>query len=99
MRWYVFMTYINPISGTAMAAAVQQEQRVVDKSRQIRRQQDLKRNVAATDSVELVVENAEAIAPVHDEAPPDRHSKQKRRNRKNEGEIPADDEGHIDVVG
>lgn len=88
------MTYINPISGTAMAQAVQQEQLAADKTRQLRRQQDVKRNVAAAmDHFEHAVENTEEVAPVQDEKP--RQQQQRRQKKK-----PGDDQmPHIDLVG
>ncbi|MCW2763549.1 MAG: hypothetical protein JWR85_3750 [Marmoricola sp.] len=93
------MTYINPISGTAMAAATQHEQLAADKSRQIRRQQNVTRNVAATDRFEPVVENAEAISPIHDEAPRQQDPKKKRSTKNADIEGLPNDEAHIDLVG
>lgn len=92
------MTYINPISGTAMAQAVQQEQLAVDKTRQLRRQQQAKRNVAAAiDHFEHAVENAEEVAPVQDEKP---REQQQRRPSKQPKRKPGDEEmPHIDLVG
>jgi hypothetical protein len=99
MRWYVAMTYINPISGTAMAAAVQQEQLATDKTRQIRRQQNAQRNAAATDQFEHVVENAEEVAPIHDDASREGKPKYAPREKKPDGENPSEDKPRIDVVG
>lgn len=96
------MTYINPISGTAMAGAVQQNQLAADKTRQIRHQQKLQRNAAAaTDQFEHAVENTEEVAAIHDEQRRERPQPDPKERHKHEpDEDPeAEDHPHIDVTG
>ena len=90
------MTYINPISGTAQAGSVQQEQLAADKTRQLRCQQQAKRNVAvAMDHFEHAVENAEEVAPIRDQKQrqQDTGAGSKKKKRKPDD----DDVPHIDT--
>jgi hypothetical protein len=94
------MTPFNPISGAALPAAQAQQQLATDKTRQIRREQAARRNIAtAIDHFEHAVENAEAVAEIHDEQQrqtPDRR-KDRRRSKSDKG---SDEEPpHLDVVG
>ncbi|QOV91864.1 hypothetical protein [Humisphaera borealis] len=91
------MTYINPISGTAMAGAAQQEQLSADKTRQLRRQQQVKRNVAAaSDHFEHSVENAEEVSPVQEDKRRQQQGgtgSRKKQRKPDEGDLP-----HIDTT-
>ena len=90
------MTYINPISGTAPAGAVQQEHLAADKTRQLRRQQQAKRNVAAAmDHFEHAVENAEEVAPIRDQKQREQNPGPGTNKKKKK---PDDDVPHIDTT-
>jgi len=98
------MTYINPISGTAMAAAAQQELSSAERSRQLKKQEAARR-ISVADAVhfEHAVEHAEEVSPVQDD--PRRRQNHRRqpphRHPVKEGESgPSDEEPpHIDVTG
>jgi hypothetical protein len=82
------MTSINPFSGyVAQSAAVERTQ-ATDKSRQVRRTQDLSKNVAARDDeLEHQVESSDAVAAIHDEEHPQQQPQQQHGHPK-----PAEDD-------
>src|SRR4051812_10202304 len=97
------MSYINPLVGTPLSGALAQQQAATEKTRQVRRAQTVARNIAAeSDRLEHQVENAEGLAPIHDEGDQQPRQRQSRK-RKSKGTGPSGagemDEGeqHIDV--
>jgi hypothetical protein len=94
------MDYINPITGAVLPAAIAQQQAATAKVRQIRQQQVARRNVAADgDSFVHVVENAEEVAPTHDEQQREGQPGQQPPRGRKDDEHPDDDEPHVDVTG
>jgi hypothetical protein len=65
----VVVTDFNPLAGALMGGAQAQQQVDVEKQRQLRRAQALRKNVALQDDqLEHQVESSEEISPVHDES-------------------------------
>jgi len=94
------MTPFNPISGAALPAAQAQQQLATDKSRQIRRQQAARRNIAAAvDQFEHAVENAEAVAEIHDEQQRQTPDRRRQGRRPKASQEETDEPPHLDVVG
>jgi phage-related minor tail protein len=94
------MDYINPISGTVLPAGLAQQQAATAKVRQIRQAQAARRNVAADgDRLVHAVENAEEVAPTHDE--PHREGQAGRHPSRGgkDDKHPDDNEPHVDVTG
>jgi hypothetical protein len=90
------MTDFNPLAGAILGSSQAQQIADLQKQRQVRRAQTLRKNAAAPDEqLDHQVESAEEIAPLHD-APnehPDQQSKRDPRHPKPK----ADDKPHIDV--
>ncbi|HEX8916384.1 MAG TPA: hypothetical protein VF796_28795 [Humisphaera sp.] len=83
------VTQFNPILGAALPGAMAQGQLAADKTRQLRRQQQAARKIAAVgDSFEHAVENVDAVTPVSDEK--QREEGQGRRQSKKRREDPGD---------
>lgn len=91
------MTYFNPISGAVLPGALAQQQLATEKTKQLRRTEAARRNVATGggDHFEHTVESAEAVSPVSDEKPREEPSgKQLRRNKSKKN---GDKSPHLDV--
>ncbi|HEY2584325.1 MAG TPA: hypothetical protein VGI81_01020 [Tepidisphaeraceae bacterium] len=91
------MTDFNPLAGSILGSAQAQQQIDVQKQRQVRRAQVLRRNTAADgDRFEHQVESAEEVPPPGDS--PDQHPpqdrKRDRRSRRNQDD---EDRPHIDL--
>jgi hypothetical protein len=94
------MTVINPFIGALLQTPQVQRQQVDAKASQVRRQQELQRNVAAEgDRFTHTVESPEELKPVHEERDDAKHHKKKRRTPQDaEDESPTDDPPpHVDV--
>lgn len=90
------MTDFNPLAGAILGSAQVQQQSDLQKQRQLRRAQTLRKNVAAqADQLDHQVESPEEPAPT-DDGPSDHPGRQKKRDPRN----PAnqdDDRPHIDL--
>lgn len=90
------MTDFNPLAGAILGSAQIQQQSDLQKQRQLRRAQALRKNVAAqADRLDHQVESPEEAAPIHDA--PDEHPQ--RQSKRDPRHSPAKDDGkpHIDV--
>ena len=90
------MTDFNPLAGAILGSAQVQQQIDLQKQRQLRRAQALRKNVAAqSDRLDHQVESPEEAAPIYDNSDEQPHQKSKRDPR----HPPAKDDGnpHIDV--
>ena len=88
------MSSINPFSGYVAQGGQVERAAATDKSRQIRRQQVLTKNIAVRDDeLEHQVESSDAIAAVHDDQqqqknPSQQQDQQKNQNKPQDGEEP-----------
>jgi hypothetical protein len=93
------MEIVNQIAGSLAQSNAVTRQQSTDKSQQIRRAQNLRKDVATTsDSFEHQVESAEELTPIHDEQ---KQNEPKRRRHKSQPR-PAtgtDENEHLDVTG
>ena len=90
------MSSINPFSGYVAAGGQVERAQAADKVRQIRRQQQLARNVAARDDVlEHQVESPDTVTGAIGEQPP-RQDQPRKQKREDEGD--DDDQPHVDVT-
>ena len=90
------MTDFNPLAGAILGSAQAQHQVDVEKQRQLRRAQALRKNVAARDDqLEHQVESSEELSPVHDEDQGHKQGQQKDPGDPHHG----NDDGppHIDL--
>jgi hypothetical protein len=88
---------INPFSGYVAQGTQVERLQAAEKSRQVRREQTLSKNVAAQDDqLEHQVESADAIVSIHDDHQQQNPRQQHRRTpqKPDEGEEPP----HIDVT-
>jgi hypothetical protein len=95
------MSDINPFAGTILQSTQVQHQQSADKTRQVRRQQSVKKNVAAsTDEYEHSVENSEALAPIHEEDSKDHPQKRRSSKRHHAAQKETEDgqKPHIDLT-
>jgi hypothetical protein len=85
------MTQFNPLTGSILQSAYVARQQAASKAAQIRRSQQLQRNVAVRDDeMEHQVESAEELTPTKDgEA-----GKGKQKKKKDSG----DDKPHVDLT-
>lgn len=73
------MSQINPFSGYVAGSAQVQRQQAADKDRQVRRAQQLTKNVALEDDqLEHQVESAEELKPVREQRDQDQSNQQRR---------------------
>jgi hypothetical protein len=91
------VTSINPFSGYVAAGAQLERTQAAEKTRQVRREQVLSKNVAARDDeLEHQVENTDAVTPTHDDDQQPRQQQQPRQDPPTEG---GDDKPpHIDIT-
>jgi hypothetical protein len=87
------MSSINPFSGYVAQGGQVERAAATDKSRQIRRQQVLSKNVAVRDDeLEHQVESSDAIAAVHDDQqqknPSQQQEQQKDQGKPKDGDEP-----------
>lgn len=76
------MSEISPFIASVLQSPVVQKQQTAEKSAQLRRQQELRRNIAAEgDRYQHVVESPEEIKPIHDERDDDPTRQRKPRRR------------------
>jgi hypothetical protein len=97
------MTQINGYVGAILQSTQVQRQQAVQKDRQVRRQQELTKNVAMQDDqLEHAVESSEELKPIHEERKED-HSRGRRspRHATYRPKEPDRDEGEssIDITG
>jgi hypothetical protein len=88
---------INPFSGYVAQGTQVERLQAAEKSRQVRREQTLSKNVAAQDDqLEHQVESADAIVSIHDDGQHQNPHQHQRRNppKPDEGEDPP----HLDVT-
>lgn len=91
------MSSINPFAGYVAQSSQVERAQAADKSRQLRREQALAKNVAVRDDqLEHQVESSEAAAPIHDDETGGQGNPQQQRQKpKCDGE--ADEPPHIDI--
>ena len=90
------MTPINPFSGYVAAGSQLERTQAAEKTRQVRREQVLSKNVAARDDeLEHQVENTEAVAAAHDDQQP---GQQQQSPREGPPTPEGDEPPHIDVT-
>jgi hypothetical protein len=97
------MEIVNQIAGSLAQSVVVTRQQSADKSRQIRRAQALRKDIATPgDSFEHKVESAEELTPTHDEQnrqpPSPRKSKPKPSHRRDGSGSSAGDAPQIDLT-
>ena len=89
------MTDFNPLAGTLLGSAQAQNQVDVEKQRQLRRQQAIRKNVAAReDGYEHQVESSEELHPVDDG---EQGQNQKRHDARRDRKDSPDEKPRIDV--
>jgi hypothetical protein len=90
------MTDFNPLAGAILGSSQAQQLSDLQKERQLRRAQTLRKNIAVRDDqLEHQVESGEEISSIHDA--PDEHAQQ-QSNRDPRPPKPKDDgKPHIDV--
>lgn len=87
------MNVINPFIGSVLQSPQVQRQQADAKASQVRRAQELARNVAAeSDRYTHTVESPEALKPVHDERDEARKKRKQRRRQPADEAAPADEE-------
>lgn len=96
------MDVVHPLAGNlAQSASVAQRQQSAGKAEQVRREQALRKDVAARgDHFDHTVESAEEVNPVHDE-PPDQRRRGGRRQPDHADPVanePDDDAPRIDIT-
>jgi len=90
------MSQLNPLTGSIVQTPLVQQQQTDQKTRQLRRAEELRKNIAARDDqTEHQVESTDRLAAIEDshENPQQRRGKSKRRPA-----APEDDTGHIDTT-
>jgi hypothetical protein len=94
------MDVVHPLAGNlAHSAAVAQRQQSAGKAEQVRREQALRKDVAARgDHFDHTVESAEEVNPVHDESPDQRRNGQRPPERPPAGDEPEDNAPGIDIT-
>ena len=96
------MNDLNPLAGSILQSTQVQQQQSADKTRQVRRQQTLGKNIAApSDEYEHSVESSEQLAAIHEDdskdQPQKRRSKAKHSNADDET-VEPDGNAHIDLT-
>ena len=90
------MTDFNPLAGAILGSSQAQELSDLQKQRQLRRAQTLRKNVAARgDELEHQVESAEEVAAVHDD--PSGHPQQQGKRNPHDPKAKDDGRPHVDV--
>ena len=90
------MTSINPFSGYVAQGSQVERTQAADKTRQVRRTQDLSKNVALQDDqLEHQVESSDAVAAVHDDQQPNQQQQQPKKDPKDET---FDEPPHLDIT-
>lgn len=94
------MDVVHPLAGNlAQSASVAQRQQSAGKAEQVRREQALRKDVAARgDHFDPTVESAEEVNPVHDEPPDQRRRRQQPDHAHPAAAEPADDAPRIDIT-
>lgn len=94
------MSEITPFIASVLQSPGVQKQQTAEKTSQLRRQQELRRNIAAEgDRYQRVVESPEEIKPIHDERDDARnHKRKKRRHLQDSAENTDDLTPHLDVT-
>lgn len=93
------MSQMNPVTGSILQTSVVQKQQTGEKAQQLRRAQEMRKNVAARDDEsEHQVENTEELTAADPNHSNPRQSK-KDKGRKHRPEMPDDDDEqpHIDM--
>ena len=89
------MTDFNPLAGSILGSTQAQHQVEIEKQRQVRRAQALRRDIAARDDeMEHQVESSEELPPVGDK-PEERH--QGGQQSPGKGDANEDESPHIDL--
>ena len=92
----VAMTEFNPVAGSILGSAAAQHEVDVEKQRQVRRAQALRKNIALQDDqLEHPVESSEQIAPVSDEE--HQSGQDRQQDPKHNRRSPDDESPHIDL--
>jgi hypothetical protein len=90
---------INPFSGYVAQGTQVERLQAAEKTRQVRREQTLSKNVAAQDDqLEHQVESADAIVSIHDDQQqqnPQQHQSRQEQPQPEDGEEPPP---HIDIT-
>lgn len=95
-RTVLAMTEFNPLAGSILGSAAAQHTVDVEKQRQVRREQALRKNVALQDDqLEHQVESSDQVASVDDEE--HQPSQERRQNPKRNRRSTDDGPPHIDV--
>ena len=90
------MSAINPFSGYVAQGAQVERLQAAEKTRQVRREQALSKNIAARDDeLEHQVENTDATAPIHDD---DQPRQQHQQNPRHHPTPDGDEPPHIDIT-
>jgi hypothetical protein len=90
------MTDFNPLAGAILGSAQIQQLSDLQKQRQLRRAQALRKNVAArADELDHQVESPEEPAPIHDA--PDEHPQRQAKRDPRHPNAKEDGKPHIDV--
>jgi hypothetical protein len=90
------LSQLNPLSGAILQSITAQREVGVEKERQVRREQILKKNIAAEDDrFEHQVESSDTVAPTNDGQ--SRRDQQGRKNQK-KGKDQDEGEPHIDLT-
>ena len=86
------MSQVNPFAGYIAGSSHVQRQQALHKDRQVRRTQQLAKNIALQDDqLEHQVESSEELSPIRDER--DTDPKERKRKRP----PPKDEPPHVDV--
>jgi hypothetical protein len=90
---------MNPVTGSILQTSVVQKQQTEGKAQQLRRAQELRKNVAAPeDESEHQVENTEELTPIDaDHSNPRNQKKGGGQQHKPEKSEEEDGESHIDM--
>jgi hypothetical protein len=92
------MTSINPFSGYVAQGTQVERAQVTDKTRQIRRTQELSKNVALRDDeMEHQVESSDTVGSATDDQGSGQPSQQQHK-RQSEPDADGDDRPHIDLT-
>lgn len=92
---------INPFSGYVAQGGQVERSQAADKTRQVRREQVLSKNVAARDDeLEHQVESADAVVSIHDDQNPSGQQQQRRQEKpsQNEGGADGEEPPRLDVT-
>ena len=89
------MTDFNPLAGSILGSTQAQHQVDIEKQRQVRREQAIRKNIATRDDeMEHQVESSEELPPVGDEPDDQQNSKQNpHRKPEDDGKGP-----HLDLT-